>query len=85
MSTDIQLVADVLFAASGEGSPVFPLIVPPDAQVTMVSLMHLGVGYVQGRKKPTTKLKLPSVPAQHGFRPFLCLQRCYYQGVRLRL
>ena len=75
MSTGIQLVAGVLFAGSGEGSLGFPLIIPSDAQVAVVSLMPLRVGYARGRKKPTTNLKLLSVPARGGFSSFF-LQRC---------
>lgn len=56
MSTGIQLVAGVLFAGSGEGSLGFPLTIPSDAQVAMVSLMPLRVDYAQGRKKPTANL-----------------------------
>lgn len=85
MSAGIRLVAGVLFAGSGEGSPGFPQSTPSDAHVAMVSLMLLRMGYAQGRKKPTTNLQLISVPSRGGFSPFLCLQRCYHQTVHLGL
>jgi len=83
VSTGIQLVAGVLFAGSGEGSLGFPLFISSDAQMAVVSLVPLRVGHAQGRKQPTTNLKLLSVPARGGFRPFFFLQRCYHQTVHL--